>query len=93
MKRQQLHRNVIGHVEHEDLNHVGQAHQRTERCGPGKDQKNAAQEFGAPGENLVRRRSPYGWSVAFKWNGFVPGRSSVLCSTAFFISLASVVSH
>ena len=58
MKRQQLHRYVIGHVEHEDFNHVGQAQQRTEHCSPGKDQKNAAEEFGAPGENLVRRRSP-----------------------------------
>ena len=33
MEGKQLHRNVIGHVEREDLNHVGQANQAAERRG------------------------------------------------------------
>ena len=42
MEREELYRDVIGHVEHEDLGHVSDAYKRAESRGPGKSEQDSA---------------------------------------------------
>ena len=55
MKRDLLEAEVVRHVEHEHLDHVGQADHRAKHRGAGDEQQQAAHQLCEPGEDLVRR--------------------------------------
>ncbi len=55
VEREELHRNVIGHVEHENFGRICQANQSPESRGAGKEQQDSTQHLGGTDEHFISR--------------------------------------
>src|ERR1700735_2276965 len=55
VKREKFYRNVVRHVEREDVRRVNQAHQRPKRREPGENKKKSGQRLSAPGKDFICR--------------------------------------
>ncbi len=54
MKREELHRNVVRHVQDEDLDRIEQANQRAQRSRLRNEQQHAAGQLGETDDDFIR---------------------------------------
>src|SRR5271165_7149327 len=73
MERQKLSRDIVGHIDCEDLYQVRQANERAEQRGPRNQQKDSTQRFGASSEDLIGRRRTDGIPQHPHWSEVTKG--------------------